>query len=115
MKLQLDLMTLTAVHKGETVRLNDICFQPLAPDNTECTVFSALQYYQLNTTTLDKCVTNLNEDCDDPDAIGAPAEDWHDQFLDCTRYVWFTNSEDKNTKKSILFMDQLDHLFCYKG
>lgn len=78
-------MNLTGTHNGEEVRLNDICFQPLAPDNKECTVFSALQYFQLNDTNLNKCVTNMEENCDDPDAIGTPAEDWHDQFLGCTR------------------------------
>lgn len=28
------------------VTLNDICFKPLAPDNTNCTVLSVLNYFQ---------------------------------------------------------------------
>ena len=78
-------MNLNATHEGKTVTLNDICFQPLAPDNKECTVFSVLQYFQLNDTILNKCVTNMDEDCNDPERIGVKAEDWHDQFLGCTR------------------------------
>lgn len=28
------------------VTLNDICYQPLAPDNTNCTIMSVLNYFQ---------------------------------------------------------------------
>lgn len=28
------------------VTLNDICYKPLAPDNTNCTVLSVLNYFQ---------------------------------------------------------------------
>ena len=34
--------------------LEDICFQPLAPDNTKCTIQSILQYFQDNHTNIDK-------------------------------------------------------------
>lgn len=54
--LQLAIENLTAEYNGETVTLEDICFQPLAPDNTKCTIQSILQYYQNNHTNIDKVV-----------------------------------------------------------
>lgn len=38
---------------GAEVPLADVCFSPLSPDNTECSVFSVLNYFQNNKTTLD--------------------------------------------------------------
>lgn len=54
--LQLAIQNLTAEYNGETVTLEDICFQPLAPDNTKCTIQSILQYFQNNHTNIDKVV-----------------------------------------------------------
>jgi Niemann-Pick C1 protein len=31
---------------NRTVRLSDICFKPLSPDNNNCTIMSALNYFQ---------------------------------------------------------------------
>jgi hypothetical protein len=31
---------------NRTVRLNDICFKPLSPDNNNCTIMSVLNYFQ---------------------------------------------------------------------
>ena len=39
----------TEVH----VTLEDICYKPLAPDNTDCTIMSVLNYFQNNLTHLD--------------------------------------------------------------
>ena len=44
---------LTANYNGTTVRLKDICFKPLSPDNNECAIQSALQYFQVVGTVLD--------------------------------------------------------------
>ena len=46
--LQNNITALNATINGnETVTLNDICFQPLAPDNTNCTINSVVQYFQV--------------------------------------------------------------------
>ncbi|XP_065652325.1 NPC intracellular cholesterol transporter 1 isoform X2 [Hydra vulgaris] len=82
--LQLDLMNLTGETKsGEKVRLNDICLQPLFPDNSACTVFSVMQYFQLNQENFDVCWTDMDEPCG-PEAMGSREADWHDQILGCT-------------------------------
>ena len=79
-------MNLTGITPdGQTVHLSDICLQPLSPDNSACTVFSVMQYFQLKQDNFMKCVTDLEEPCG-PDAIGNIAEDWHDQILGCSRY-----------------------------
>lgn len=49
--MQNDIADLTATYKAKNgsdvpVTLNDICFQPLAPDNTNCTIYSVLNYFQ---------------------------------------------------------------------
>ncbi|XP_063417438.1 NPC intracellular cholesterol transporter 1-like [Mytilus trossulus] len=52
--LQLEIENLTATYKGETVRLQDICFKPLAPDNNNCTTESVLEYWQKSHENIDK-------------------------------------------------------------
>lgn len=42
---------ITATYKNSSgehvpVKLNDICFQPLYPDNRNCTIYSVLNYFQ---------------------------------------------------------------------
>ena len=49
--MQNDIANLTATYKAKNgsdtpVTLNNICFQPLAPDNTNCTIYSVLNYFQ---------------------------------------------------------------------
>lgn len=56
-------------------------------NNTECKIESPLQYFQMKQENLDKCVTDFEESCDDPGALGTNAEDWHDQLIGCTRYA----------------------------
>ncbi|KAH7727935.1 vacuolar membrane protein [Aphelenchoides avenae] len=52
-KLQNEVLQLRAkTDKGE-VRLEDICFQPLAPDNTYCAVMSIFNYFQNDLNKLD--------------------------------------------------------------
>ena len=82
--LQLDLMNLTAELNDEKVALTDICYQPLYPDNLDCAVMSPLQYWQLSKENLNKCITNMRRPCG---TFGIRAEDWHDQFTGCIRYV----------------------------
>ena len=75
-------MALTAKYENETVRLEDICLQPMSPDNKACTVFSALQYWQNNITRLDKCIDEMGSACGEG---WDRAEDWHDQLMGCTK------------------------------
>lgn len=81
--LQQTLMNLEASYNLEKVSLNDICLQPLSPDNTECAVYSVLQYWQLNETKLDQCFTKDGTDCGNKTLESK--EDWHDHFIGCTR------------------------------
>lgn len=41
------------------ITLDDICFQPLKPDNLECAVTSPLEYFQSNETQLNETVSGL--------------------------------------------------------
>ncbi|KAK7091360.1 NPC intracellular cholesterol transporter 1-like [Littorina saxatilis] len=55
--LQNQVEALTAPYgANQTIGLKDICFQPLAPDYSECTIQSILNYYQNNGTTMDRVV-----------------------------------------------------------
>ena len=67
---------------GETVRLQDICFQP---KTNVCAVESLFQYFQNNKTRLNKCISVMGYDCDDEPSYDFNAYDYHDHVLDCTR------------------------------
>ncbi|XP_076084000.1 NPC intracellular cholesterol transporter 1-like isoform X2 [Mytilus galloprovincialis] len=54
--MQLEIEALTATYNNKTVKLEDICFKPLAPDNNNCATQSVLEYWQKNHTTLDKVI-----------------------------------------------------------
>lgn len=59
--------------KGE--KLSDVCFKPLAPDNTNCSVFSYLEYWQSNARNIEKTATS-NKNI---------TFNYLDHFLYCTR------------------------------
>ena len=44
---------LEADFNGTKVKLGDICFKPLAPDNDNCAIMSPLQYFQNDEKNLD--------------------------------------------------------------
>lgn len=46
LRLQTDIVQLQSVYEGRPVTLQDICFQPMAPDNKNCTIMSLLNYFQ---------------------------------------------------------------------
>ena len=54
--LQLNIEAITGYSEelNMTVGLEDICFSPLSPDNTNCTIQSILNYYQNDHGNLDK-------------------------------------------------------------
>lgn len=54
--LQLAVENLTAFYDNQEVTLRDICFQPLAPDYSDCTIQSILNYYQNSHEMLDRVV-----------------------------------------------------------
>lgn len=68
---------------GTEYVLDNICLKPNGSDI--CKVESLLQYYQLSKKKLEKCITNLNEDCNDPSKLGMRMADWHDQIIQCSR------------------------------
>ncbi|XP_033726498.1 NPC intracellular cholesterol transporter 1-like isoform X1 [Pecten maximus] len=54
--LQLQISNITATYENRTIRLEDICFQPLSPDNKGCTIQSPLEYWQESHENLDAVV-----------------------------------------------------------
>ncbi|XP_076812151.1 NPC intracellular cholesterol transporter 1-like [Clavelina lepadiformis] len=74
LNLQTAIESITAEYENKTVTLNDICLQPLAPDNTNCTIISVLNYFQNNHTNLDKQI--MIEDF-------WPGPDYHDHLKAC--------------------------------
>ncbi|KAF6030906.1 NPC1 [Bugula neritina] len=62
---------------NETVGLEDICYQPLYPDNKNCVINSVLQYFQNNETTLERKVTDFFN----------TLADYVDHIKSCTGYL----------------------------
>ena len=56
------------------VRLGDICFKPLSPDNNHCAIMSVLNYFQNNLTRLTKV-----------EKFGMINSSYHIHY--CTRYI----------------------------
>jgi len=73
------------IWNNKTVSFKDVCMMSSTTNNTECKIESPLQYFQMKQENLDKCVTDFEDSCDDPDAFGSYAEDWHDQLIGCIR------------------------------
>ncbi|XP_046362428.2 NPC intracellular cholesterol transporter 1-like [Haliotis rufescens] len=77
LRLQNTVEHLTTKLGNDTVSLQDICFQPMAPAYPNCTIQSILQYYQDSHEMLDKTVM---------DSSGFfVAADYLDHFLYCVR------------------------------
>ena len=74
LELQNDVSAITAQFGNQTVSLEDICFQPLYPDNRNCTIQSVLNYYQNSMESLYK------EQRDDFDQL---LNDYLDHFQTC--------------------------------
>jgi len=62
---------------NRTIRLTDICFKPLAPDNDFCTIMSALNYFQNSRANIDL----IKMDDFDLNAVA----DYISHFKICTR------------------------------
>ncbi|XP_068706891.1 NPC intracellular cholesterol transporter 1-like isoform X1 [Montipora foliosa] len=68
------------------ITLEDICYQPLAPQKHECTIPSIFQYFQNNNTRLNKCLTSMGDICNNETlTYDFKAYDFHDHILLCTR------------------------------
>jgi len=61
---------------NRTVTLQDICLQPLFPDNKKCAIMSILNYFQNNATNLD--VVRLDE-------FGLRVADYVTHISECAR------------------------------
>lgn len=53
LQFQNSIANLTAEYNGTVVTLKSICFRPLYPDNDECAIQSALQYFQNDPANID--------------------------------------------------------------
>lgn len=94
LKLQDQVVSITANYSNKVVTLNDICLKPLAPDNNNCTILSVVNYFQNNETKIDEEVW-----INDHFSLGA---DYHDHLISCTRYV-----------SSILLTSSMIHVRCF--
>ena len=64
LNMQNEISNLTGTYKNASdkdvvVSLNDICFQPLYPDNKNCTIYSVLNYFQNDYESLNKKIEPL--------------------------------------------------------
>ena len=75
--LQLEVRNLSATTDERTIRLQDICLQPLAPINTNCTIMSVTGYFQNSHENLDKVIED--------EWFGDVLADYHDHLVSCTR------------------------------
>ncbi|KAG1677100.1 NPC intracellular cholesterol transporter 1 [Nymphon striatum] len=54
LQLQSDIQNITATFNNKNVTLEDVCFRPMFPEYQDCTIQSALNYFQNNFTKLSK-------------------------------------------------------------
>ncbi|KAL9963259.1 hypothetical protein ACROYT_G032442 [Oculina patagonica] len=100
LELQNHITNMKVPFEGSNITLEDICFQPLAPQTKKCTIQSIFQYFQNNQTKLNKCLTSMGYDCDNPNVTDFRKADFHDHVLFCTRSP--TSVNDENLKEPCL-------------
>lgn len=83
-----------------SVTLEDICYKPLSPDNTNCTIMSVLNYFQNDLSRLD-----YTED------FGLINNSYHIYY--CTRYIIIARASLPHT--SVIFTRLLQRSDCSKG
>ena len=84
--MQTHLVHMTADYGSEKITLQDICTKPMAPYNNNCTVMSALQYWQNDAKKLNKCISALTrKQCKSPADLHFAA--WGDHLDACAEYV----------------------------
>ncbi|XP_072021310.1 NPC intracellular cholesterol transporter 1-like [Amphiura filiformis] len=76
--LQTDIEDLKVWYDKEqrNIKLSDICYAPLAPDNKNCTIESVLNYWQ-------NSHENLDKEAMDPETGLFVAADYHDHLMAC--------------------------------
>ena len=77
--LQDAVVNLEVPFKNGTVTLRDICYAPLAPENTHCAIQSVVNYFQNSHENIDKIVY-------DPTGW-LIAADFHDHIMSCVGWV----------------------------
>ncbi|XP_068736144.1 NPC intracellular cholesterol transporter 1-like isoform X1 [Montipora capricornis] len=83
--LQNEITNMRVPFGSGNITLEDICFQPLAPQKHECTIQSIFQYFQNNNTRLNKCLTSLGYMCNNETlSVDFKAYDFHDHVIYCT-------------------------------
>jgi len=53
LQLEIENLRVWSDSQGRFISLQDICLQPLFPDNKKCAIMSILNYFQNNATNLD--------------------------------------------------------------
>ena len=87
------------------ISLEDICFQPSAPQSKECNIQSVFQYFQNNKTKLNKCLTTMGKICTKETLkFDFKAADFHDHILFCTRYCWFVTCFSLFSSKAVIVL-----------
>ncbi|GFO29707.1 niemann-pick c1 protein [Plakobranchus ocellatus] len=82
LSLQNSIENIEASHDGDVVTLSDICFAPLAPDNTNCTIQSVFNYFQNSPDMLDKIGY---------DQYGWESADYRDHLIFCVQSPYSLN------------------------
>ncbi|CAB4020925.1 Niemann-Pick C1 [Paramuricea clavata] len=90
LKVQTHLIHMTADYGSEKITLQDICKKPMAPYNNNCTVMSALQYWQNDAKKLNKCITAFGKPCNSP-TYKFPSAAWGDHLYACADNPTSTN------------------------
>ncbi|KAI6651993.1 Niemann-Pick C1 protein-like [Oopsacas minuta] len=62
LEIQNNLTVMKVPYKNGTITLEDICYTPLSPGNTNCTIMSVLQYFQNSEGKLNLTATTANDE-----------------------------------------------------
>ncbi|KAJ7371491.1 NPC intracellular cholesterol transporter 1 [Desmophyllum pertusum] len=87
LELQNHITNMGVPFGDSNITLEDICFQPLAPQTKKCAIQSIFQYFQNSNATLNKYVTMMGHDCYKPHQADFNAYDYHTHLLFCARQV----------------------------
>ncbi len=81
--MQTHLINMKVDYGSENITLQDICKKPMSPYNNNCTVMSALQYWQNDEKKLNKCIDALgNKPCETPEDP-TKAASWGEHLQKC--------------------------------
>lgn len=82
--MQTHLIDMVVEYGSGNITLQDICKKPMAPQNNNCTVLSALQYWQNDAKKLDKCIDINKKPCKSIGQFTMTAG-WGDHLQKCAK------------------------------